>query len=293
MSDATYGQTTDFGAPGGGGLPAESPGHVAGFWGRALVAVSACVLTVSIVGSAAFLWFRIQERRELRTRVQGFIASLENRTDAELADRAAQLREKPKVAEYVLPEIRRALRASRSEDQLCAVIRLCEAFVDRREIETALFELRGDRREVVAGAAVDALSKVQPAERAAELLGQCLAGAASGETVPAGADSACAGLFRLGAAGRAEIEKRLESMTVDRRRWLVKYVNEVGGPYRESWLALLGEDADASVREAVARARALPDPASPPNAPAGPSAGGEKDQANLVGGVRGPGDAGD
>lgn len=292
MSDATYSQTSKISAPVGGGLPMESPEHAAGFWGRVLVAVSACVLTVSIVGSAAFLWFRIQERRELRTRVQGFIASLENRTDAELADRAAQLRGKPKVAEYVLPEIRRALRASRSEDQLCAVIRLCEAFVDRREIETALFELRGDRREVVAGAAVDALAKVQPAERAAELLGQVLAGAASGETVPAGVDSACAGLFRLGAAGRAEIEKRLESMTVDRRLWLVKYVNEVGGPYRESWLTLLGADTDAGVREAVARARVMPEPILSVRVPA-PQGVGDDNQAHLASEARRPGDAGD
>lgn len=292
MSDAIYSQTAKLSAPAGGGLPAEPPEHVAGFWGRVLVAVSACVLTVSIVGSAAFLWFRIQERREIRARVQGFITSLENRTDAELADRAAQLHEKPKVAEFVLPEIRHALRASRSEDQLCAVIRLCEAFVDRREIETALFELRGDRREVVAGAAVDALAKVQPAERAAELLGQCVAGSASGETVPAGVDSACAGLFRLGAAGRVEIEKRLESMTTDRRRWLVKYVNEVGGPYRESWLKLLGEDADAGVREAVARAMAMPEPIMPASAPAAQGAG-EGGQANLAGEARGPDSAGE
>ncbi len=292
MSNATYSQSAKYDVPAGGGAPVDAPEHVAGFWGRVLVAVSACVLTVSIVGSAAFLWFRIQERRELRTRVQGFISSLENRTDAELADRAAQLREKPKVAEYVLPEIRRALRASRSEDQLCAVIRLCEAFVDRREIESALFELRGDRREVVAGAAVDALAKVQPAERAADLLGQCVAGAASGETVPAGVDSACAGLFRLGAAGRAEIEKRLESMTVDRRRWLVKYVNEVGGPYRESWLELLGQDADAGVREAVTRAMAMPEPTMPASAPAGQGEG-QSGQANLAGAAREPDSAGD
>ena len=230
--------------------------RAAGMWGHVLVAVSACVLTVSIVGSGVFLSYRIYSRQQLKARVRERVAGLENRTAQEIADFAAQLRQRPKAADYVLPELRRTLRGAPSERQMCAAIDFARYFIDDRKVETAIFDLRGDARESVSGAAVETLFKIQPPQRAAELLGRCLDGANAGQVSAAAIDSACVGLFELGAAGAVEMQKRLSVLTPARKTWLVGYVDSVGGPYRQMWLEWLAADGDTHVSNAARTALA-------------------------------------
>lgn len=226
----------------------------AGPWGHVLVAVGACVLTVAIVGSAVFLAYRAYEREQLGSRVREVVESLQNRTPAELAAKAAQVRAHPKLAQLVLPEVLRSLRDSQSERQQCSAIEILKTFLDQRPVQKALFKLRRDSRERVAGAAVAALAEVQPPQRAAEMLGQCL------DDVPARGiddtviDEACAGLVRLGEPGRAEISKRLALLSADRRVWLVGYVQQATGAERRAWLEMLRGDADERVRAAAEQA---------------------------------------
>jgi hypothetical protein len=249
----------------------------AGVWGHLLVSASACILTVSIVGSAVFLTYRIYSRQQLRVKVQAFIGSLQNRTPQELEDRVTQLKQRPKLAEYVLPELRRTLRTTQSESQLRAAISLARAFLDDRKVESAVFGLRDDRRESISGAAVEALGRTQPPAHAAELLGRCLEGANAGQVSPAAVDAACAGLFALGGPGAGEMQKRLSVLSPARKSWLVGYVDSVGGPYRQTWLGWLAADENAAVRSAAKKALASPSagqavaPAleSSPNAPPG------------------------
>jgi hypothetical protein len=220
-----------------------------------LVSASACLLTVSILGSAVFLTHRIYSRYAMRGKIQAFLISLENRTPEELQERIAQLKERPKLMEEILPELHKTLRAARSEQQLCAAIKLCRPFLKRRRIRDALFELRSDGRECVAAAAIGELGAVDPPEQAASVLGRCLEDAPAGAIGPAGLDRACAGLFQLEKAGLETMKTNLGKLSVDRRVWLVGYVNQVGGPYRRPWLEMLAADSDTRVREAAARAQ--------------------------------------
>lgn len=230
----------------------KSPTHAVGrpgrIWGHLLVSASACLLTVSIVGSGVFLIYKTYQRYETKSKVRAFVESLENRTQEELDDRVSQLKERPKLAEYVLPELRRTLANATSERQLCAAIEVSRAFLDNPRIGRALFELRRDGRESVAGDAVRALAGLQPPEHAADVLGKCLEGAESGHVVEAVIDQVCAGLFSLGEPGLQRMRERLPSLPAERRVWLVGYVNTVGGPYRVNWLELLRSDPNATVR---------------------------------------------
>ncbi|HKQ48491.1 MAG TPA: hypothetical protein VJZ71_10510 [Phycisphaerae bacterium] len=228
--------------------PGQASGRPGGIWGHLLVSASACLLTVSIAGSGVFLIYKAYQRYETKSKVRAFIESLENRTPEELEDRCTQLKERPKLAEYVLPELRRTLASATSERQLCAAIEVSRAFLDNPRISRALFELRRDGRESVAGDAVRALAGLQPPEHAADVLGKCLEGAESGQVVEAVIDQVCAGLFLLGEPGLQRMRERLASLPPERRVWLVGYVNTVGGPYRVNWLELLQQDPNATVR---------------------------------------------
>jgi len=225
-----------------------------GIVGHLVVALSACVLTVSIVGSAVFLVYRVVDRQQKRTQVRRIITALENRTDAELVEMATLVRSRPRLARYILPELLKALGAARSERHLVASIRLARAFVDQPRVEETLFALRRDAREVVAAAAVEALANAEPPERAAERLGACIADVPSGEITDAAVDAACAGLYALGEVGRRAMASRLPMLSVDRRVWLAGYVDAMGGAEREPWLRMLQDDPAAEVR-AVATAR--------------------------------------
>jgi hypothetical protein len=243
----------------GGGV-AKGPG---GPWGHVLVSASACVLTVSIAGSAVFLTHRLYSRHELRGKVRAFIASLENRTPQELADRVAQLKQRPRLTPHLLPEVTAALRRSRSEQQLCAAIQISRAFLDHKRVVDALVDLRGDGREIVAAAAVGVLAELAPAERAASVLGQCLADAPAGGVGASAIDAACAGLYQMGGPGLAEAKRHLPGLTIDRRIWLAGYVHHAAGPHRRTWLEMLAADPDERVKGAAQRLLTSAPPPAP------------------------------
>ena len=225
-----------------------------GAWGHVLVGVGACALTVAIVGSAAFLAYRVYYRQQLRAQVREVVESLQNRTPAELAEKAAQVKAHPKLAQLVLPEVLRSVRDSKSEQQQCSAIEILKTFLDHRQVEKALFRLRRDSRERVAGTAVAALAGLAPPEHAAEVLGACLDDVPQHAVGDAVVDEACGGLFRLGEAGREQMRQRLGLLSVDRRIWLVGYVRQAGGGDRRAWLEMLRGDADERVRATAEQA---------------------------------------
>ncbi|MBX3395849.1 MAG: hypothetical protein KF841_10830 [Phycisphaerae bacterium] len=220
-------------------------------WGHLVVSVCACLLTVSIAGSAIFLVWRVIDRSELRSKVEMFVASLENRTPAELAERAASLKAHPKVARYVLPEIARTIRLAKSEGRQRAAIEISRAFLTDESIVKTLFDLRLDDRETIAAAAIDVLSELQPPARAVDLIGQCL----TDSKTAGGVDAACAALYGLGEAGRVEMGKRIGRLSEGRRMWLVNYCAATPSTEQGAWLDMLQADGAESVRSAAAAAR--------------------------------------
>lgn len=225
-----------------------SPGG-GNFWAHVLVSACACALTVSIVGSAVFLAWRVYDRHQLKNNIEIFVSSLENRSEEELEARVIELKSRPKLAAYVLPEIAKGVVDSRSERRQWAAIQVSRAFLDHPKIEKALFLLRGDYRENISAAAVEALSDLQPPQKAAEVMGQCLV-----DGQAAAADEACAALYRLGEVGRDEMKQRLPELSVGRRIWLVRYISAVSGPHQRNWLRMLGADEDERVRTAASEA---------------------------------------
>ena len=234
-----------------------------GPWGHLLVSVSACILTVSIVGSGVFLAHRIYVRYQTRGLIRDFLASLENRNSQELEESIAKLRERPRLVEQMLPEMARALRMAHSEEQLCAVIKVCQPFLSHRRVRDALFELRADGRESVAAAAITALSQVQPPEQAAEILGRCLDEVPAGVLGPSAVDRLCSGLYELGPRGLEITRAKLANLPTERRIWLVGYVRGQMGPQQGEWLRMLLADPEERVR-AVARAALEPVATNPP-----------------------------
>lgn len=219
-------------------------------WGHVLVSLCACVLTVSIVGSVVFLAWRVHDRRQLKARIKTFVSSLEDRTPQELATRANRLKAHPKVARFVLPELSKSIAGGGSEQQQWSAIEVSRAFLSEEKVQKTLMGLRGDLRERIAAAAVRALGEIEPAEHAAELMGQCLADSRTG----AATDEACAALYRLGEVGRQEMSKRLSGLPVGRRIWLVGYVAWLDGPGQRGWMTMLAADEDVAVRGAATEA---------------------------------------
>ena len=236
------------------GTVPSSDGWRGSFLGHVLVAACACALTVAIAGSGAYLAYQFYRRHALNTQVRSVVTSLQNRTPAELAEQAARVKAKPKLARLVLPEVLASLRDSRSEQQQYSAIQILRAFLNHESVERALFELRQDGRETVAAAAVEALGELSPPAHAAEVLGRCLADVEKKTIVDAAIDEACAGLVRLGEVGREEMENRLLSLSVERRVWLVGYVQKKGGGRRRPWLQMLLLDEEERVRGAAAKA---------------------------------------
>ncbi len=230
--------------------PATSSKSAENLWGHLLVSLCACILTISIAGSLVYLGWRIYDRHEMKSSVRRFVYSLENRTPEEIAEYASELRFKPKLVRYFVPEVIAAIRGDGPERQRRAAIRLSEAFISHDRVQQALLALRSDPNESVASAAVEALGGVEPPEKAAELLGACLVDAQSAAAV----DEACAALYRLGDVGRALIKQRLNDLAVPRRVWLVQYVAQTLGPHQQAWLRMLESDQAAEVRKAAGAA---------------------------------------
>lgn len=243
--------------------PETAPANRRESWaGHLLVAVSACVLTISIVGSGIFLVWKAHDRLQRKEKVRLFIASLENRTDSELDQDIQGLKSRPALASYFIPELTDNLSHPRSERHMLAMVQSCRAFLSHQRIQRALFALHADPRETIAAEAVAVLSEVQPPSRAAEWLGRCL-------DVPTYAvvDEVCVGLTRLGDPGRTELARHLERLTIDRRIWLVNYLRTVGGETSRPGLEILRADPEPRVRDAAIRA--LSEPLA--MAPEGPS----------------------
>ncbi len=218
------------------------------FWGHLLVSLCACVLTVSIVGSAVFLAWRVYDRRQLKDKVTAFVESLGDRTPEELAEQARLLKALPKVARHMLPEIARTIRSARDENRQRAAIEISKAFLDDENIVKTLMSLRTDPRETVAAAAVRALADSKPEEKAASMVGVCL-----GEAQTAAArDQACASLYELGEPGRLEMTSRVGALSQGRRIWLAKFVEAHPGAQQDAWLLMLAADQDERVRAAAA-----------------------------------------
>lgn len=225
-------------------------GQGGSFWGHLLVSLCACVLTVSIVGSAVFLGWRVYDRRQLREKVSAFVESLKDRTPDELADQAQRLKAHPKVARHVLPEIARAIRGAKDEGRQRAAVEISKAFLDDDRIVKTLLELRADPRESVAASAVRVLAEYKPEEKAAGMVGQCVA-----ESLTAAArDQACASLYTLGEPGLREITARLSGLSTGRRVWLTRFVAAHPGDMQMAWLGILAEDSDEQVRGAAVEA---------------------------------------
>lgn len=226
-----------------------------GIGGDILVAVSACILTVSIAGSAVYLGYRAYDRRIQQERVDAFVNSLEHRTLAELAADAEQLHSKPKLAKYVLPRILASIRTENDERRQIASMRIAWAFLDVPKVRKTLHDMRVSPQESVAAAAVEALAHItQPAD-AAKALGQCL-DVSTGAVI----DAVCAGLVSLNEHGRAVMKEKLGQFSVDRRVWIAGYIAAHEVDDRDKWLDLLAADSEPRVREAVDAARNAPLP---------------------------------
>src|SRR5438874_13652438 len=91
----------------------QQSGLRGGPWRHLLVSASACVLTVSIVGSGVFLANRLYVRYQTRGLIRDFLSSLENRTPDELDQSIAKLQERPRLVAQMLPEIVGSLRNAR------------------------------------------------------------------------------------------------------------------------------------------------------------------------------------
>jgi len=221
------------------------------WWGHVAVGCLACGLTVTIVGSLAYLAFRKLERDDTERRIAQFVSALENRSPEELTYAVRELQQRPGLARRVLPAILVAAQKSGSERQQLAAVSLCRAFVDNPQVEEALFRIRLARTETVAAAAVDLLREVRPASQAAERLAGCL-----DSPWPAVIDTACSGLLELGEPGAARLAESLPRLDEERRVWLVGLLAERRPETAEGLLERLRRDASAAVRRRAERAMA-------------------------------------
>lgn len=214
------------------------------------VGAMACLLTVSIAGSGLYFAARWREKQQERARIEAFVDGLSQRSAAELAETVRQLRVKPALAARVLPVVLLRLKAAGSGTDGLGVVRVAAAFAaEEPAVAAALFAARRSVNEAVAAEAVAAMAEIRPVDVAAERLGVCIEDAAC----PAVVDVACEGLLDLGAAGRAEMKRRLGSLSVDRRHWLVGLIAARRPVEVTEWLGMLTAD---DARDVADRARA-------------------------------------
>ncbi len=207
------------------------------------VAGLACVLTVGIAGSAAFLVLHWIEQSRWELRIQRFVEGLQFRTPAELAASVHQLKQRPALAERVLPVVLRRARHSSAPPPLrLAALRVARAFIGNDErIARVFFRLRNLPEEYLAAEAVEGLAGLQPPAKAADMLGRCL----QEEGVSAAVvDVVCERLISLGGDGRVAMSQHLVHLSADRVRWIVGLVNHRRPPDADEWLIMLAQEAD-------------------------------------------------
>lgn len=228
-----------------GSLPMESPPAAPRreWVGHLLVGLVTCALTVSIVGSIAYLVINRMRLTEHDRRIRDFVGSMENRSRDELSYAVQQLRTHEKVADRVLPMILQAAERGGTERQRLAGVELAAEFVSRERVEKLLFDLRRSTSETVAARAVAALGRLQPAERAADRLLLCL-----DVSTPAVIDVVCDELAKLGEPGLTRLHGQLDKLDTERRLWLAGLLAERRARGAGRLLEGLLGDADGRVR---------------------------------------------
>lgn len=219
--------------------------------GHIVAGTLACALTVSIVGSAAYLGIDSYRKREERKRVGEFVAALEHRNRDEISHIIDELKKRPGLAGRVVPTILRAAQREGTPTRQLAAVEVAAAFIDDARVEKALVGLRLTRNEVVAARAIEALSRVQPPSQAVTRLTECL-----DTPSPAAVDAICFGLVNLGSAGAAALKDNINKLDPERRVWLCGLIAELRPANAIDLLRPLAADPDARVRARAVEAAA-------------------------------------
>ncbi len=219
-----------------------------GLAGHLVAAALACALTVSIVGSIAYLGIDYYRKREERQRISDFVSALEHRSPQELSTIVDELKKRRGLASRVIPTVLRTAKRDGSHQRQVAAVEVSEAFIDEPGVEDAFFALRLSRDEVVAAKSVAALARLAPPERAVRRLVECLDAPA-----PIVADAACCGMVDLGDPGATALRSSLGKFDVERRIWVAGLLADRKPPGAASLLEGMLSDSDVRVRQAAAR----------------------------------------
>lgn len=220
-----------------------------GMAGHLLAALIACALTVSIVGSIAYLGIDYYRKREERQRIADFVSALEHRSPQELAYIVDELQKRRGLASRVIPTVLRTAKRDGSHQRQVAAVEVSEAFIGEPGVEDAFFALRLSRDEIVAAKSVAAIGRLTPPERAAKRLVECLDAPS-----PIVADAVCCSLLGLGNSGAAALREQLPRFDPDRRIWLAGLVADRKPEFASHLLEVMLSDSDVRVRQAAARA---------------------------------------
>src|SRR5262245_66407041 len=109
--------------------------------GHLVAAGLACALTVSIVGSIAYMGIEYYRRRDEARKVSEFVASLEHRNKQELAYIVDELKRRRGLASRVVPTILKAARRDNVYYRQIAAIEVSSAFIDDQRVEKAILAL--------------------------------------------------------------------------------------------------------------------------------------------------------
>lgn len=220
-----------------------------GMAGHLLAGLIACALTVSIVGSIAYLGIDYYRKREERQRIADFVSALEHRSPQELAYIVDELKKRRGLASRVIPTVLRTAKREGSHQRQVAAVEVGEAFIGDAGVENAFFDLRLSRDEVVAAKSVAALGRLTPPERATKRLVECLDAPS-----PVVTDTVCCSLLELGSTGEAALVGEIGRFDVDRRIWLAGLVGDRKAAFASGLLGSMLSDSDARVRHAAALA---------------------------------------
>jgi len=223
-----------------------------GWAGHLVAGALACALTVSIVGSVAYLGIDYYRKREERRRIADFVAALEHRSPQELAYITDELKKRRGLASRVIPTVLHSAKRDGSHQRQIAAVEVSEAFIDEPRVEDAFFALRLSRDPVVAVKAVGALARLAPPDRAARKLVACL-----DAPTPVVVDTVCCGLLQLGDAGAGALRSALPGLDEDRRVWVAGLLADRKPSAAAGLLEIMLSDSDVRVRHAAARSVGL------------------------------------
>lgn len=222
---------------------------IGGMAGHLLAGLIACALTVSIVGSIAYLGIDYYRKREERQRISDFVSALEHRSSQELAYIVDELKKRRGLASRVIPTVLRTAKRDGSHQRQVAAVEVGEAFIGEPGVEDAFFALRLSRDEVVAAKSVAALGRLTPPERASRRLVECLDAPA-----PIVTDTVCCSLLDLGSTGETALRGEVGRFDVERRVWLAGLIGDRKASFASDLLGSMLGDSEARVRYAAAQA---------------------------------------